>query len=200
MKRARPTPEFLRTLRHRRIAVVHPRDEDGEALIQQLQRIGCTVQAFWPRPADLDEGFDVIFGAVAPGALSADADWLRRRRSAAVIAVVGYESPTVFDEVLRLGALGVLTTPIRPTGVLAVLVMALSLHDELSRLHKRVERLEQKLAGINEINAAKAILMRTRGVDDREAYRIIREQAMGKRLPTEEIARAIINADAILSA
>ena len=200
MKRSRPTPEFLRKLRTRRIAVVHPRDEDGEILMQQLQRIGCTVQARWPHPPDPDEEFDVIFGAVAPGALSADADWLRKRQSAAVIAIVGYESPTVFDEVLRLGALGVLTTPIRPTGVLAVLVMALSLHDELSQLHRRVARLEQKLSSVNEINDAKAIMMRTRGVDDREAYRIIREQAMSKRVPTEEIARAIIHANAILSA
>ena len=41
--------------------------------------------------------------------------------------------------------------------------------------------------------------MRTRGVSDAEAYKIIREQAMSKRVATEEIARAIIHADEILS-
>ena len=34
---------------------------------------------------------------------------------------------------------------------------------------------------------------------DSEAYRVIREQAMAKRVATEEIARAIIHADGILS-
>ena len=46
---------------------------------------------------------------------------------------------------------------------------------------------------------AKAILVRTRKVSDSEAYRVIREQAMTKRVATEEIARAIIHADGILS-
>ena len=41
--------------------------------------------------------------------------------------------------------------------------------------------------------------MRTRQVSDSEAYRVIREQAMSNRVPTEEIARAIIHADGILS-
>ena len=60
-------------------------------------------------------------------------------------------------------------------------------------------RLEQKLLSVNQISAAKAILVRTRNVSDEEAYRIIREQAMSKRTATEEIARAIIHADGILS-
>ena len=49
------------------------------------------------------------------------------------------------------------------------------------------------------ISQAKAILVRTRAIDDAEAYRIIREQAMSKRVTIEEIARAIINADGVLS-
>ena len=61
-------------------------------------------------------------------------------------------------------------------------------------------RLEQKLQAANQIHDAKAILMRTRGVNNTEAYRIIREQAMSKRVATEDIARAIIHANEILSA
>jgi AmiR/NasT family two-component response regulator len=41
--------------------------------------------------------------------------------------------------------------------------------------------------------------MRTRNVSDTEAYRLIREQAMSKRVGTEEIANAIIQADAVLN-
>ena len=52
---------------------------------------------------------------------------------------------------------------------------------------------------VNQINEAKAILVRTRNVSDSEAYRAIREQAMSKRVPIEEIACAIVHANGVLS-
>lgn len=200
-KAPRLTPEFLKQLRTRRVAVVHPNDADGGVLTQQLQRIGCQVQTFWPAPPELPENIDIVFCAVqpSPGTRGSPADLTRRCDSAAIIAVIGYENPTVFDEMLQLGASGVLTSPVRSTGVLAALVMTLGVNEELQGLRKRVARLEQKLAGVQQVNDAKAIIMRTRGVADAEAYRIMREQAMSKRVAVEEIARAIIHADAILS-
>lgn len=195
------TPEFLKQLRTRRVAVVHPNDADGAVLTQQLQRIGCQVQTFWPAPPELPENVDIVFCAVQPSPHTRGhhADLTRRCESAAIIAVIGYENPTVFDEMLQLGASGVLTSPVRSTGVLAALVMTLGVNEELHGLRKRVARLEQKLAGVQQVNDAKAIIMRTRGVSDTEAYRVMREQAMSKRVAVEEIARAIIHADAILS-
>jgi AmiR/NasT family two-component response regulator len=41
--------------------------------------------------------------------------------------------------------------------------------------------------------------MRTRNVTEDQAYDLIREQAMNKRVTTEEIAGAIVNANEILS-
>ncbi|RZI77029.1 MAG: ANTAR domain-containing protein [Rubrivivax sp.] len=200
-KAPRLTPEFLKQLRTRRVAVVHPNDADGAVLTQQLQRIGCQVQTFWPAPPELPENIDIVFCAVQPSphARGNHADLTRRCESAAIIAVIGYENPTVFDEMLQLGASGVLTSPVRSTGVLAALVMTLGVNEELQGLRKRVARLEQKLAGVQQVHDAKAIIMRTRGVSDAEAYRVMREQAMSKRVAVEEIARAIIHADAILS-
>ena len=77
--------------------------------------------------------------------------------------------------------------------------MAKHAHAEQRELRRRATRLEQKLVSANQISEAKAILVRTRHVSDSEAYRVIREQAMSKRVATEEIARAIINANGILS-
>ena len=42
----RATPPQLKELRTLRVAVLHPDDADGRQLTQQLQRIGCQVQAF----------------------------------------------------------------------------------------------------------------------------------------------------------
>ncbi len=195
----RLTPEFLTQLRNLRIVVLHPRDADGEVLIQQLQRIGCQVQTFWPPVQDLPDNVDVVYYAIQSHETHALLNFSNFEQPPAVIAIVGYENPTIFEAMLRLGATGVLTSPLRSTGVLSSLVLTVGLTQEVRGYRKRVQRLEQKLQGINQINDAKAILMRTRGVTDAEAYKIIREQAMSKRVATEEIARAIIHADEILS-
>ena len=195
----RLTPEFLKQLRSKRVAVIHPKDADGGVLMQQLQRIGLTqVHAFWPPPKTLPD-IDIIFCAVQPSSIPTPMECLQSCPGAIIIAVIGYENPTVFDDMLQLGTSGVLTSPVRSSGVLAVLVMALGINEELQSLRKRMGRLEQKLSTANQINEAKLILMSSRGVDHKEAYRIIREQAMAKRVTTEEIARAIIHASSILS-
>lgn len=198
-KGKRLTPEFMKLLRSMRVAVVHPNDADGSVLVEQLQRIGCQVQSYWPAPEQLADNIDVLFCAVQPASTARPSDLSRQCGSAVIIAVINYENPTVLDEMLELGASGVLTAPVRPTGVLAALVMAMGINEELQGLRKRVVRLEQKIASASQISDAKSILMRTRNVSDVEAYRIIRDQAMSKRVPTEEIAKAIIHADAILS-
>ena len=46
---------------------------------------------------------------------------------------------------------------------------------------------------------AKEILMQTHTISEQEAYSVIRNQAMVKRVTTEEIADAVIKASEILS-
>ncbi|HIV70557.1 MAG TPA: ANTAR domain-containing protein [Candidatus Aquabacterium excrementipullorum] len=195
----RATPDLLKKLRHLRVAVFHPKDADGELLAGQLQRIGCQALMFWPPLDELPDTVDVVFCAVRPELAARDFAWARAEQPPAIVAVIDYENPTILDAVLELGAQAVLTAPLRSSGVLSSLLMALALSDEMKEGRKRVARLEKKLLAANQISEAKLILMRTRQVSDTEAYRLIREQAMSKRVGTEEIARAIIQADAVLN-
>ena len=195
----RSTPNLLRDLRNSRVVVFHPKDPDGEMLAQQLQRIGCQVITMWPPLAELPDTVDVVFCAVRPDHAAVRCAWMNAEPSLPVIAIVNYENPTIVDAALRMGALAVLVSPLRSAGILSSLAMAKHLHAEQREARRRVARLGQKLLSANQISEAKAILVRTRNVSDEEAYRIIREQAMSKRTPTEEIARAIIHADGILS-
>ena len=41
--------------------VIHPRDTEGEALIDQLKRIGCNVRGVWPPPATIPQDIDTVF-------------------------------------------------------------------------------------------------------------------------------------------
>lgn len=195
----RSTPNLLRNLRNSRVMVFHPKDADGEMLAQQLQRIGCKVITMWPPLPDLPDTVDVVFCAVRPEHAAIRCTWMSGEPPVPVIAVVNYENPTIVDAALRIGALAVLISPVRSAGILSSLAIAQHTHAELREAHRRAARLEQKLLSVNQVSAAKAILVRTRNVSDAEAYRVIREQAMSKRVATEEIARAIIHADGVLS-
>ena len=193
------TPDLLRNLRNLRVVVFHPKDSDGEMLIQQLQRIGCQVVTMWPPIEDLPEAADVVYCAVRPDHAAVKCAWMGEDSLFPLIAIINYENPTMIDVAMQMGALAILTSPIRSTGIMSSLAMAQRNHAEQHDLRRRLSRLQQKLLSANQISQAKSILVRTRAVDDAEAYRIIREQAMSKRVGTEEIARAIINADGILS-
>ena len=193
------TPDLLRNLRNSRVMVFHPKDADGEMLAQQLQRIGCQVITMWPPLPELPDTVEVVFCAVRPDHAAVRCSWMGGEPSVPVIAIINYENPTVVDAALRMGAMAVMVSPIRSAGILSSLAMAKHAHAELRDMRRRATRLEQKLLSANQISEAKAILVRTRQVSDTEAYRVIREQAMSKRVAIEEIARAIIHADGILS-
>lgn len=195
----RTTPPLLKDLRTLRVAVFHPDDADGRQLTQQLQRIGCQVQAFWPPLPALPAGIDVIFLAVRPESMDTEFEWLKGEDVPTVIAVVTYENPTIVETVLHIGAQAVLPSPIRSFGLLSALVVARGVHRDMKSQARRLRKLEAKVLGVRQIAEAKSILVRTRQITEDAAYDLIRDQAMSKRVTTEEIAAAIVNANEIMS-
>jgi AmiR/NasT family two-component response regulator len=196
---ARSTPPLLKDLRTLRVVVFHPDDTDGRQLIQQLQRIGCQVQAFWPPLPSLPLGIDVVFLAVRPEGVDTELEWLQEEDVPTVIAVVTYENPTIVEAVLHIRAQGILPSPIRSFGLLSTLVLARWVHQDMKSQARRLRKLESKILGVRQIAEAKSILVRTRNISGDAAYDLIRDQAMSKRVTTEEIASAIVSANEIMS-
>ena len=195
----RVTPPQLKELRELKIAVIHPDDADGMQLTQQLQRIGCQVQAFWPPVQVLPAGIDIAFMAVRPDIIGLRFEWTQREDAPTVIAVVTYENPTIVDAVLALGAQAVLPSPVRSFGLLTALVLARETHKENLFLTRRLRKVEAKLLGARHLADAKAVMMKTHDISEAQAYDLIREQAMCKRTTVEEIAAMIVHASEILS-
>jgi AmiR/NasT family two-component response regulator len=195
----RPTPQQLKELRTLNIAVIHPDDVDGRQITQQLQRIGCRVQAFWPPLPSVSDSFDVAFVAVRPDVLNLGVEWLVGEDAPTVIAVVNYENPTIVEAVLSLGAKAALPSPVRSFGLLSTLVLAREAHKENRSLQRRLRKIEIKLLGVRHIADAKTILMKAHNITESDAYELIRERAMSTRTTTEEVARAIFEAHELLS-
>lgn len=193
------TSRLLRDLRSLNVVVFHPEDADGQELIAQLRRIGCHVQAYWPPRDRLPVEADVVFLAVRPEVASFDPGWARRDNAPPVIVVVNYENPTMVESVLRLNAYGVIAAPVKSFGLLTAIVVARNQVERDREQARYVAKLEQRLASQRKLAKAKTILMQTRNVSEDDAYKLIRDQAMTKRVTTEEIADAIIKANDILS-
>jgi AmiR/NasT family two-component response regulator len=192
--------QVLRDLRGLRVQVIHPADTEGVSLVEHLRRIGCTVEAQWPIPESYSATADVVLLSIDHDHRKEIVKLLRNQeqRQPTLIAVVSYENPSTLQLVLESGALAVVERPIRPFGLLTNLTIARSLWMERHDALRRTRKLERKLAGIQKIQKAKSILMEKQGLSEENAYQTIRSQAMSKRVPMEEMATAIINANELL--
>lgn len=193
--------QILRDLRGLRVQVIHPPDGEGVSLVEHLRRIGCSVEAQWPVPDGFASTADVVLLAVDSDSRDAIRKLLKTVDGIppTIIAIVGYENPSTLQLVLEAGALAVIERPVRPFGLLTHLTLARSLWMERQEGERRVRKLERKLAGIQKIQRAKSILIANQGLSEEEAYATIRQQAMAKRIPMEEMASAIINANDLLT-
>lgn len=192
--------QILRDLRGLRVLVIHAPDSEGIDLVGHLRRIGCQVDASWPIP-DTADGADVVVLAVDHESKAPIQRLLRSFDGAppTVIAVVGYEDPSILQIVLDAGAHAVIERPVRPFGLLTQLTVARSLWLERQAALRQIQKAERKLAGLQNIQRAKSILMTAQGLSEDEAHQTIRRKAMSKRVPIEEMALAIINANELLN-
>jgi AmiR/NasT family two-component response regulator len=192
--------QILRDLRGLRVQVIHPPDTEGVDLVGHLRRIGCQVEAAWPIPDHADHA-DVVVLAIDHES-KAPIQRLRRGFEGippTLIAVVGYEDPSILQIVLEMGVHAVIERPVRPFGLLTQLTLARSLWLEQQEAAKRLQKAERKLAGFQNIQRAKSILMTAQGLTEEEAHQSIRRKAMSKRVPIEDMALAIINANELLN-
>jgi len=192
--------QILRDLRGLRVHVIHPPDPERVLLVEHLRRIGCMVEAQWPVPESWAENADVVILAIEHD-MRAEIQRLLKSddvKKPTLMAVISYEDPTTLQLVLEAGTVAVIERPIRLFGLLTNLTIARSLWLEKRETHKRIAKLERKLAGIQRIQKAKAILMDGQGLNEEQAYESIRKQAMSKRLSMDDMAAAIINANELL--
>jgi AmiR/NasT family two-component response regulator len=192
--------QILRDLRGLRVQVVHPPDNERISLVEHLRRIGCMVETQWPVPDAWSDGYDVMLLAIEHDVRAEIQKLLKSNDGPrpTLIAIVGYEDPSTLQLVLEAGAVAVVERPIRPFGLLTQLTIARSLWLERREADKRIRKLERKLAGIQRIQKAKAILMDGQGLSETDAYESIRRQAMAKRLSMDDMAAAIIHANEVL--
>jgi two-component system, response regulator PdtaR len=184
-------------LRAMRVAVVHPADQERDALVGQLRRIGCEVHVVWPAPRETPMGADAVFVALDQRCEPARA-WAVAEGGPTVIAVVEYENPVMLKALLDSAAHGVLVKPLRPFGILSTLVLARSQHGYNQRMDAKIRKLEDTLKAHRDVAKAAKILAELKGVAESQAFEMIRAQATRRRISMAQVAGAIISAQDVL--
>ena len=180
--------------RQLRILVVHPRDGDGDMMFRQLQRAGSHVELAWPPPPELPASIDAVFlliGAEPKG-------WLAGPPQCALIGVIGRSDAGLLRPLVDCNPQAVISKPIDPAGLLANLVVAHNSFRYEKRLLSKIGKLEDTLRSIRKVEQAKSILMKQKRIQEPEAYRFLRQQAMNKRMSIGAVASAIIAAAEVL--
>jgi len=160
---------LMEDLRGARVLVVHPRDAEGDALIDQLKRIGCNVRGLWPPPAEIPRDVDTVFHLVE-AAETPDFTASATDDGPTFVAIIDYENPTVLKRLLDSNAHGVVNKPIRPFGILSSLVLARSAHGYARRLQGKVQKLEETLKARRDVDKAVKILVTLKKIGETEAY------------------------------
>lgn len=179
----------IQNFRGARALIVHPADTNGEVLTTSLRRLGLDVMVT-ERSAEALEGapfFDLVFFDADHGLNGVFGD--ESPPEAAYVAVIGSEAPGRLGRVVRQRCCAHLMKPVRASGVFTAVFLAMNEFATRRREMRERKAMAQRLAGRRLVTKAILRMIAEEGIDDDEAYRMLRRESMRRRLPIEEIAR-----------
>ena len=180
-----------------KVTIITPRDEAGEFLVRELQRLRVTTRSIMPSIEPLPSDADVVYCDWDPS-LSRRIPWLTGEGQSAIVVILPQAETISADALAAMTPQAVLARPFTANAILASLVVARSHGTYEQRLRGKVERLEENLRSTRTVERAKTMLMSSRGMSDEEAYKHIRSQAMARRMSVSSLASAIVSSFEIL--
>ena len=173
-------------------AVLQGPDRNRVVILETLVKLGLVVRAADPccdagANAALIAAADVIFfdadSAEVPG-LPAGVDL----SPVPLIVIIGLETPSRLQRAFDLGPSAVMHKPIRASGIYSALFFAINEHRRRSEVLERLRDMEGRRSARRFVNKALLRLMDDHGVDDEQAYAMLRKESMRQRLTVEELA------------
>ena len=180
--------------------LLHPNGTDAKEILNQVHRIGCSCDHIWPLNSKIELFYDVVIIGLEIEQYAVLKSLLKRRDGfdPTIIAVVDYESPKTLEMLMEFNACAVLAKPVHHFGILATLVLARWNWQRINKITLRANRLEKRLSNQVVVSKAVAIVMKKRQISEQNAYKLIRNQSMSKRLPLIELCESLIAANEIL--
>jgi response regulator NasT len=139
----------------------------------------------------LDIRMPVMTGPEAAHQITAD-------RPVPIIILSAYSDTRTVDEATRSPVFHYLVKPVDPDDIAPAIAVARARFDDWSDARRQRDQLEVKLEERKLIERAKGLLMDTRNLSEREAYRFLQKTSQDKNTPMVELARKILLAAPLL--
>lgn len=185
------TRHLIQNFRGVNVLVIHNQDRNRALLTETLTKLGLKVHVADPSDAPtiraaLSGAEIVIFDTDMAEAVALA--WTGERNAVPAIAIVGLEAPGRLQRAFELEPSAVLYKPLRSTGIYPALFFAANEHRRRQELALKMQLLEGRHRNRRFVTRAIVQLMRDSGIDDEEAFRVLRKESMRRRLTIEEYA------------
>lgn len=182
----RETPNFTGW----RAAILHREDQTTERLVRQLKLFGFDVTVQW-QPLDARDLPDIILVDADQG-WSGLLPWKDEQAPRPLIALLGSEAPGRVAWAMGQGVAAIIAKPVASSAVYPALVLAVGIHDERRAVADKIAHLEERVRMRPLVHAAVQKIGQACHVNEEQAYGILRNCAMKKRLSMEQIAGSIL--------
>lgn len=125
-------------------------------------------------------------------------DRITRARPIPVILLTGHTAPEYVDRAAALPVFNYLTKPTKPDELIPAIRLASARFEEWSRLTGRLAELGHKMEERKLVERAKGILMETRGLNEDDAYAMLRRESQKRSRPMIDVARAVVAASTVM--
>ena len=105
-----------------------------------------------------------------------------------LVVIVGLETPSRLQRAFELGPSAVLHKPIRSSGIYSALFFAINEHSRRADALERLKAMEGRRGARRFVHKALLQLMQEHGIDDEQAYSLLRKESMRQHLTIEELA------------
>jgi AmiR/NasT family two-component response regulator len=180
------------------ITVCAEPDGECEQLIRELRRTRASVVRQWPMPRTLSAEPDVLFCEFEPE-LVARLPWNPGEPRCALVVLLPQSGSYDPNAVYKCSPGAVLYRPFQPHAIITALMLARGQFQYERRLRARIERLDENLRLLREIEQAKRILMEREQLSEQDAYGRMRSLAMKNRTTLVQLACQIVDSAAPLS-
>jgi two-component system, response regulator PdtaR len=123
---------------------------------------------------------------------------IHRERPIPIIILSAYSDRRTVDEATRSPVFHYLVKPVDPDDLAPAIAVARARFGEWTDARKERDVLELKLEERKVLDRAKGILMESRGLSEREAYRFLQKSSQDRNTPMIELARKILLAAPLL--
>lgn len=182
----RETPNFTGW----RATILHREDSNTERLTRQLKLIGFQVTVQW-QPLDVTDLPDFVFVDADQG-WDGLLPWSGENAPRPLVALLGSEAPGRIAWAMEQGVGAIIAKPLASSAVYPALVMALGIHRERKAVIDKLNHLEERVRLRPLVHAAVERIIAERHVDEELAYTILRNCAMQRRMPMEQVAASIL--------